>query len=80
MKKIIFIFSITLVWCFGLMTSEAKAQTCPYPSGCIYGNATVTINYSSSRVEGYSYAQADYTAGLNFNPRSRRRNLPNGYS
>ncbi len=68
MKKIIFIFAITLVRSFGLMTSEAKAQ-CPNPAGCIYGNATVTINYSLSRVKGYSYAQADYTAGLNFNPR-----------
>lgn len=69
MKKILLGLVITLVWSLGLMSSETKAQSCPNPAGCIYGNATVTINYSASRVEGYSYAQADYTAGLNFNPR-----------
>ena len=68
MKKTLLGLAITLVWCLGLMVSETKAQACPNPSGCIYGNATVTLNYSSSRVEGYSYAQADYTAGLNFDP------------
>lgn len=70
MKKIIFLFAITLVWSFGLLTSEASAQGCTNPGGCIYGVTTVTINYSTHRVEGYSSAQADYTAGLNWNPRA----------
>lgn len=71
MKKILFIFAITLVWSLGLLASVTKAQnSClNYAGGCIYGNTTVTINSSSSRVEGYSSARADYTAGLNYNPR-----------
>ena len=71
MNNTLTVYASIFVCIVCLMTSETEAQSCPNPSGCIYGDATVTINYQTNRVQGYSYAQADYTAGLNFNPQIR---------
>jgi hypothetical protein len=66
MKKILFLFVTALICSFGLFASQANAQICT--NNCITATTTVTISYSLAVVQGYSRAEADYTAGLNYDP------------
>lgn len=59
MKNIIRILLGSLVCIAALAISEANAQACPNPAGCIYVQVTLTINYQTSRVLGHSDTQAD---------------------
>ncbi len=63
MKKLLFVCTMTLVWGFGIMLSEANAQ-----GGIIYGGSLTTLNNSAHNVEGYSISYLNYIAALYYDP------------
>lgn len=62
MNKLFLVCAMTLVWSFGIIVSEAKAEP------IIYGYVLTKLNPTTRTVEGFGRSTMNYEAGLNWHP------------